>query len=138
MGLLLGSGNTKPQYPYDQWYGVQGDITSQDKKLKRVGNLDLHRTLPIQAKLRRFVENEDGSVTNEKMLVNKNTYRLVSFSKETLKEDKIVSSITKNYTGFDVTNIGDMLTLSTEAEVATTEEKTEEAEGSVNEPAEDK
>ena len=62
MGLLLGSGNTKPQYPYDQWYGVQGDFTSQDKKLKRVGNLDLHRTLPIQSKLRRFVENEDGSV----------------------------------------------------------------------------
>lgn len=62
MGLLLGSGNTKPQYPYDQWYGVQGDFTSQDKKLTRVGNLDLHRTLPIQAKLKRFVENPDGSV----------------------------------------------------------------------------
>ena len=62
MGLLLGSGSTKPQYPYDQWYGVQGDITSSDYKLKRVGNLDLHRTLPIQSRLRRFVENEDGSV----------------------------------------------------------------------------
>lgn len=62
MGLLLGSGTTKPQYPYDQWYGVQGDLTSRDKNLTRVGNLDLHRTLPIQAKLRRFVENTDGSV----------------------------------------------------------------------------
>ena len=62
MGLLLGSGNTKPQYPYDMWYGVQGDFTSQDYKLARVGNLDLHRTLPILAKLRRFVENTDGSV----------------------------------------------------------------------------
>lgn len=62
MGLLLGSGNTKPQYPYDMWYGVQGDFTSTDYKLTRVGNLDLHRTLPIQAKLRRFVENTDGSV----------------------------------------------------------------------------
>lgn len=62
MGLLLGSGSTKPQYPYDMWYGVQGDFTSKDYKLKRVGNLDLHRTLPIQEKLRRFVENEDGSV----------------------------------------------------------------------------
>ena len=46
MGLLLGSGTTKPQYPYDQWYGVQGDFTSKDKNLVRVGNLDLHRTLP--------------------------------------------------------------------------------------------
>lgn len=62
MGLILGSGSTKPQYPYDQWYGVQGDTTSSDYKLTRVGNLDLHRTLPIQNKLRRFVENEDGSV----------------------------------------------------------------------------
>lgn len=62
MGLLLGSGTTKPQYPYDMWYGVQGDFTSRDYKLKRVGNLDLHKTLPIQAKLKRFVENTDGSV----------------------------------------------------------------------------
>nr|DAW03055.1 MAG TPA: hypothetical protein [Caudoviricetes sp.] len=33
MGLILGSGSTKPQYPYDQWYGVQGDTTSSDYKL---------------------------------------------------------------------------------------------------------
>lgn len=62
MGILLGSGTTKPQYPYDHWYGVEGDFTSNDYLLKRVGNLDLHRTLPIQNKLRRFIENEDGSV----------------------------------------------------------------------------
>lgn len=62
MGLILGGGTTKPQYPYDMWYGVQGDFTSKDYKLIRVGNMDLHRTLPIQNKLRRFVENQDGSV----------------------------------------------------------------------------
>ena len=62
MGLLLGSGSTTPQYPYSMWYGVQGDFTSQDYQLTRVGNLDLHRSLPIQKKLRRFVENTDGSV----------------------------------------------------------------------------
>lgn len=62
MGLILGSGSTKPQYPYDMWYGVQGDFTSKDYKLTRIGNMDLHRTLPIQKKLRRFVENTDGSV----------------------------------------------------------------------------
>lgn len=62
MGLILGSGSTKPQYPYDMWYGVQGDFTSKDYKLTRIGNMDLHRTLPIQKKLRRFVENKDGSV----------------------------------------------------------------------------
>lgn len=62
MGLLMASGSTKPQYPYDMWYGIQGDFTSLDYKLTRVGNLDLHRTLPIQKKIRRFVENTDGSV----------------------------------------------------------------------------
>lgn len=62
MGLILGSGQTKPQYPYDMWYGVQGDFSSKDYLLTRIGNMDLHRTLPIQNKLRRFVENADGSV----------------------------------------------------------------------------
>lgn len=62
MGLLIGSGSTTPQYPYSMWYGVQGDFSSSDTKLTRVGNLDLHRSLPIQKKLRRFVENTDGSV----------------------------------------------------------------------------
>lgn len=62
MGLILGSGTTKPQYPYDMWYGVQGDFTSKDYRLTRIGNLDLHKTLPIQNKLKRFVENIDGSV----------------------------------------------------------------------------
>lgn len=62
MGLILGSGATKPQYPYDMWYGVQGDFTSKDYRLTRIGNMDLHRTLPIQKKLRRFVENTNGSV----------------------------------------------------------------------------
>lgn len=62
MALILASGSTKPQYPYDQWYGVQGDFSSTDPVLTRVGNLDLHRTLPVQSKMRRFVENTDGSV----------------------------------------------------------------------------
>lgn len=62
MGLLLGSGITRPKYPYDMWYGVEGDYSSSDYKLKRVGNLDLHRSLPIQSRMKRFVENPDGSV----------------------------------------------------------------------------
>ena len=62
MALILGSGQTRPQYPYDQWYGVQGDFSSTDKTLTRVGNLDLHRTLPVHQTMRRFVENTDGSV----------------------------------------------------------------------------
>lgn len=57
MGLILGSGSgTKPQFPYDMWYGVQHDNTSKDYKLKRVGNLELHKTLPLQNRMKRFVE----------------------------------------------------------------------------------
>lgn len=73
MGLILASGATKPQYPYDQWYGIQGDFLSADYQFERVGNLDLHRTLPVQKKLRRFVENPDGSV---KYYLNQNDSRL--------------------------------------------------------------
>jgi len=58
----MATGSSKPQYPYDMWYGIQGDFTSLDYKLTRIGNLDLHRTLPIQKKIRRFVENADGTV----------------------------------------------------------------------------
>ncbi|ERJ86142.1 hypothetical protein HMPREF1988_00201 [Porphyromonas gingivalis F0185] len=62
MGLLIGIGRSNPESPYNMWYGVEGDYSSLDYKLKRVGNLDLHRSLPIQSRLRRFVENADGSV----------------------------------------------------------------------------
>mgnify|MGYP001021137508 FL=1 len=73
MGLLFGSGSTKPTFPYDHWYGVQGDFLSSDYKLTRVGNLDLHRSLPIQNKIRRYVENLDGSV---KYYLHQNDSRL--------------------------------------------------------------
>ncbi|MGV8135931.1 MAG: hypothetical protein AB2L20_12010 [Mangrovibacterium sp.] len=75
MGMILGSGTTKPTYPYDQWYGVRGDLLSSDYKLTRVGNLDLHRTLPVQSLIRRFVENADGSV---KYYLHQNDSRITS------------------------------------------------------------
>lgn len=65
MGLLIGLGKARKQDASSDmclWYGVQGDFSSGSYKLKRVGNPDLHLTLPIQNKLRRFVENPDGSV----------------------------------------------------------------------------
>lgn len=68
MGVLIGVGNTVPQFPYkDLWYGILINLKNHghcvaDGKLKRVGNLDLHRSLPIQSRIRRFVANADGSV----------------------------------------------------------------------------
>jgi hypothetical protein len=68
MGTLIGIGNTVPQFPYtDLWYGIRINIKNgghcvADGKLERVGNLDLHRSLPIQKRIKRFMANLDGSV----------------------------------------------------------------------------
>lgn len=68
MGLLIGVGNTTPHFPYtDLWYGIRINLNNSghcvaDGKLERVGNLDLHRSLPIQSRIKRYVANADGSV----------------------------------------------------------------------------
>lgn len=68
MGVLIGVGNTVPQFPYkDLWYGILINLKNHghcvaDGKLQRVGNLDLHRSLPVQSRIKRFVANADGSV----------------------------------------------------------------------------
>lgn len=68
MGLLIGVGNTTPQFPYQAlWYGIKINLKNSghsiaDGKLERVGNLDLHRSLPIQKRIRRFMATVDGKV----------------------------------------------------------------------------
>ena len=49
-------------YPHDQWYGVMRTKESIDSQLIRVGNFNLHRDLPLQNKLKRFIANPDGTV----------------------------------------------------------------------------
>ena len=79
MGLLIGVGNNTPKFPYtDLWYGIRihiknGGHSVSDGKLERVGNLNLHKTLPIQKRIRRYVANTDGSV---KYWLNDNDSRL--------------------------------------------------------------
>lgn len=46
----------------DKWYGIEWSPEAGIKKIKRIGNLDLHRSLPIQNKLKRCVLRDDGSV----------------------------------------------------------------------------
>ncbi|MCW0484078.1 hypothetical protein [Gaoshiqia sediminis] len=41
-------------------YGYQVDTTSKSKYVTRIGNLDLHRTLPIQNRIRRYMESHGG------------------------------------------------------------------------------
>lgn len=68
MGTLIGIGNTVPQFPYkDLWYGIRINLKNgghcvADGKVERVGNLDLHRSLPIQKRIKRYMANVDGTV----------------------------------------------------------------------------
>lgn len=68
MGLLVGVGTTTPKFPYtDLYYGIKINLDNgghcvADGKLERIGNLDLHRSLPIQKRIKRYVANADGTV----------------------------------------------------------------------------
>lgn len=62
MGLLIGVGGTKPQFPYDYYYGIEWDITVSNKKPTRIGKMELHQSLPLQSMMRRCTQKDDGTV----------------------------------------------------------------------------
>ena len=51
--LLLAAG-------FGLWYGVEWDVTESDSAVTRIGNMDLHRSLPIQSGMYRCILNDDG------------------------------------------------------------------------------
>lgn len=62
MGIVLGIGQTKPQMPYDQFYGIEWDVTVSNPRAKRIGKMELHASLPIQSLMRRCVLRDNGEV----------------------------------------------------------------------------
>ncbi len=62
MGLLIGAGNTKPDFPYNYYYGVKIDTTVKDTPLERVGLMNLHVNLPVQSMMRRCLVDDNGKV----------------------------------------------------------------------------
>ena len=62
MGIIIGIGQTKPQMPYDQFYGIEWDVTVSNPKAKRIGKLELHASLPVQSLMRRCVLRDNGEV----------------------------------------------------------------------------
>lgn len=62
MGLLFGVGITKPQFPYDYYYGIQWDTLIADSACTRVGRVDLNSSLPIQSLMRRCMLMDNGVV----------------------------------------------------------------------------
>ena len=62
MGLLIGVGATKPQFPYDYFYGIQWDTNVADSACTRIGRTYLHVALPVQSLMRRCILKDDGTV----------------------------------------------------------------------------
>ena len=62
MGLLIGVGQTKPQYAYDYYYGIEWDTTVSNPACTRIGKMELHQSLPIQSMMRRCLLKDDGTV----------------------------------------------------------------------------
>ena len=46
----------------NQWYGVEWDTEVSSPAVTRIGNMDLHRTLPIQSRMRGCLLNDNGKV----------------------------------------------------------------------------
>lgn len=62
MGLLIGTGNTKPAFAYDYYYGIEWDKTVSNPVPIRIGKTELHQSLPVQSLMRRCVLKDDGTV----------------------------------------------------------------------------
>lgn len=46
----------------NQWYGIEWDTEVSSPAVTRIGNMDLHRTLPIQSRMRGCLLNDNGKV----------------------------------------------------------------------------
>lgn len=44
------------------WYGIEFDTTDPSPDVKRIGNMKMHRTLPVQSQMRGCLLNDDGTV----------------------------------------------------------------------------
>lgn len=44
------------------WYGIEFDTTDPSPDVKRIGNMEMHRTLPVQSQMRGCLLNDDGTV----------------------------------------------------------------------------
>lgn len=62
MGLLIGTGNTKPAFAYDYYYGIEWDKTVSNPIPTRIGKNELHQSLPVQSLMRRCVLRDNGTV----------------------------------------------------------------------------
>lgn len=62
MGLIIAVGDTNPTFPYDYYYGIEWDTTVSNPVPTRIGKMELHRTLPVQSRMRRCLLKDNGEV----------------------------------------------------------------------------
>lgn len=62
MGLLIGVGQSRPECVYDYWYGIEWDVTVSNPHPTRIGKGELHKSLPLQSKMRGCLLKDDGTV----------------------------------------------------------------------------
>lgn len=62
MGLLIGVGASSPTFPYNEYYGIEYDVTVSNPDVTRIGKAELHASLPCQSLMRRVLLKDDGTI----------------------------------------------------------------------------
>lgn len=83
------------------WYGVQWSETSSDPDCTRIGNMDMHRTLPIQSMMKGYIYFKDGNPLYRMLKLNDSWTKCENYSAggwrdvSTLLEDTNVNVMIK-------------------------------------------
>lgn len=101
MGIFIGIGNTKPEFPYDYYYGVQINVNVADTALTRVGRPELHVTLPVQSLMRRCIVNDSGKVVTYLHPTDSTKTDTGAAADLTGKSGQVMVEIPKHYRKFE-------------------------------------
>lgn len=83
------------------WYGVQWSETSSNPDCTRIGNMDMHRTLPIQSMMKGYIYFKDGNPLYRMLKLNDSWTKCENYSAggwrdvDTLLEDNNVNVMIK-------------------------------------------
>ena len=85
----------------EDWYGVSWSETSSNPDCVRIGNMDMHRSLPIQSMMKGYIHFKSGNPLHRMLKLNDNWTKCESYSAggwrdiDTLLEDNNVNVMIK-------------------------------------------
>lgn len=85
----------------EDWYGVSWSETSSNPDCTRIGNMDMHRSLPIQSMMKGYIHFKSGNPLHRMLKLNDNWTKCESYSAggwrdiDTLLEDNNVNVMIK-------------------------------------------